>query len=451
LDLQGKNVLVVGAARSGQAAARFLAARGVSVTLTDTRGRDDLQLGELPGVNLVLGGHPDVTTGRWNLVVVSPGVPFGAPLLVQARREGIPVIGELELAWRFVRAPVVAVTGTNGKTTTTALLGEVFRQAGFRTLVAGNIGVPLISEVEKYGPDDIIVVEASSFQLESVREFRPRVAVILNLTPDHLDRHGSMENYVNAKAAIFANQRPSDWTVLNYDNPRTAALARRTPGTVIFFSRRHRLEQGVFVHKGQILVRDNGVETPVSATQAIFLPGAHNLENALAAVAAGWALNVGVAPLARALAGFRGVPHRLEVIGQIGGVRYVNDSKATNPEAACRALEAYAEPIVLIAGGRNKGNDFNAFMEKAREKVRVLIVLGECAEEIVRAAERAGIRQVLRAADLPGAVALARNVALPGEVVLLSPACTSWDMFNNYEERGDLFRRVVQELAREAG
>jgi UDP-N-acetylmuramoylalanine--D-glutamate ligase len=447
LDLRDKNVLVVGAARSGQAVARFLISRGVPVTLTDTRESEDLQFEGLEGVGLVLGGHPEISSGRWNLVVVSPGVRFDAPLLVQARRLGVPVLGELELAWRFTRAPVVAVTGTNGKTTTTALLGEVFRQAGRRTLVAGNIGIPLIGEVEKYDPDDLIVAEVSSFQLETVCEFHPRVAVVLNLAPDHLDRHGSMQAYVKAKAAIFANQHRSDWTVLNYDDPLTAALAHRTRGSVIFFSRRHRLEQGVFVHDGQILTREAGRETLICSTAALSIPGTHNLENALAAVTVGWALGVEAAVLTRALAGFRGVPHRCEAVGQIEGTVYINDSKATNPEAAGRALDAYSQPIVLIVGGRNKGNDFVSFMKKARGRVRVLIVLGECAEEMAHAADCAGVRRVLRAADLPEAVGLARNVAFPGEVVLLSPACASWDMFKNYEERGDLFRRLVQELA----
>ncbi|MBE0466923.1 MAG: UDP-N-acetylmuramoyl-L-alanine--D-glutamate ligase [Candidatus Desulforudis sp.] len=451
MDLKGKRVLVVGAARSGQAVARFLAAREIQVTLTDARRRSELHLGELAGVRLALGAYPEISPQSWDLVVVSPGVPFDAPLLVQAREQGIPVIGELELAWCFTRAPVIAVTGTNGKTTTTALLGEVFRQAGRRTLVAGNIGVPLISEVEAYGPEDMIVVEVSSFQLETVHDFRPLVAVILNLTPDHLDRHGTMEAYVEAKAAIVANQGPSDWTVLNHDDPVTAALASRTKGSVIFFSRQHKLEQGVFIQEGQILARGAAGETLVCGTDSLALPGTHNQENALAAVAAGWAVGVDTAALARALAGFRGVPHRLEAVGQIDGVSYVNDSKATNPEAACRALEAYAEPIVLIAGGRNKGNDFNILMERTREKARVLIVLGECADEMMRAADLAGVAHVLQAADLAEAVGLARNAALPGEVVLLSPACASWDMFESYEERGDLFRRLVQELAREAG
>ncbi len=440
---------MVGAGKSGQAVARFLTTRKVAVTLTDTKKLEDLELEGLNGVILVLGCYPQISSGRWDLIVVSPGVPLDIPPVAEGRRLEIPVIGELELAWGFVRSPVVAVTGTNGKTTTTALLGEVFRQTGRRTLVAGNIGVPLITEVEKYGPQDVIVAEVSSFQLETTRHFRPRVAVILNLTPDHLDRHGSMGAYIEAKAAIFANQEGSDWTVLNFDDPCTRALAPRTRAGVIFFSRRHKLEQGVFIQHGQIMVQAGGREAVVCPVQTLSIPGGHNLENALAATAAGWALDVEPAVLARALASFKGVPHRLEVVGYVAGVKYVNDSKATNPDAASRALDAYSEPVILIAGGRNKGNDFTAFMEKAREKVRVLVVLGESAEEMAGAAARAGLTQVLRAADLAGAVHLARNAARPGEVVLLSPACASWDMFRNFEERGDLFRSLVRELANE--
>ncbi|MEW6458449.1 MAG: UDP-N-acetylmuramoyl-L-alanine--D-glutamate ligase [Bacillota bacterium] len=449
MQLTGKSVLVVGAGKSGQAAARFLTSLGVAVTLTDTKRLEDLELENLNGVTLSLGFYPRVSPGRWDLIVVSPGVPLDVPPVAEGRRLGIPVIGELELAWRFTRSPVVAVTGTNGKTTTTALLGELFRQAGRRTLVAGNIGVPLITEVGNYGPQDIIVAEVSSFQLETTCDFRPRVALILNLTPDHLDRHGTMEAYIEAKAAIFANQQASDWTVLNFDDPRTRALASRTRAEVIFFSRRHKLERGVFIQDGQIMARTGGKEAAVCPVETLCIPGAHNVENALAATAAGWVLGIEPSVLGRALAAFKGVPHRLEVVGRVGGVEYVNDSKATNPDAAIRALDAYAGPVVLIAGGRNKGNDFTAFMEKAREKVRVLVIIGECAAEMAAAAARAGLGEVLRAKDLPGAVQLARDAARPGEVVLLSPACASWDMFRNYEERGDLFRSLVRELANE--
>jgi len=449
VELAGKSVLVVGAGKSGQAVSRFLASREVLVTLTDTKKQEDLELDVPAGVSLSLGFYPLVSSGRWDLIVVSPGVPAHVPLAAEGRRLGIPVIGELELAWWFIRSPVVAVTGTNGKTTTTALLGELFRQAGRRTLVAGNIGVPLITEVGNYGPGDVIVAEVSSFQLETTRDFRPRVAVILNLTPDHLDRHGTMEAYTGAKATIFANQQAPDWTVLNFDDPRTRALASRTRAKVLFFSRRHKLEQGVFIQDGRIMARAGGKEADVCPVETLGIPGAHNVENALAATAAGWVSGIEPSVMGRALAAFRGVPHRLELVGRVGGVEFINDSKATNPDAAVRALDAYPGPVVLIAGGRNKGNDFSAFMEKAKEAVRVLVVLGECAPEMAAAASRAGLAEVLWARDLPAAVQLARKAARPGEVVLLSPACASWDMFQNYEERGDLFRRLVGKLVNE--
>lgn len=455
MELNGRRVLVVGAGKSGLAAANFLARKGAHTTVTDVKGADELD-GRLSGLDervaLALGSYPDVTRETWDLVIVSPGVPADIPPLVQARAAGVEVIGELELAWRFARAPVVAVTGTNGKTTTTALIGEIFRTAGRRTLVAGNIGTPFSTAVEDFGSEDVIVLEVSSFQLEAAPTFRPHVALVLNITPDHLDRHGSMEAYIAAKARIFANQGPDDRTILNADDPPTAALAARCPGQVIFFSRRHRLDQGIFVHRGEIVVNGgdpDGLQA-VCPVDALRIPGAHNLENALAAVGAAWAMGVPVPAIARGLQAFQGVPHRLELVGVVGGVRYINDSKGTNPDASIKALEAFTEPIVLIAGGRNKGNDFRPFAARFRDKVRALVVLGEAADEIARAAAEAGLREIRSAPDLPSAVRAAANLARPGDIVLLSPACASWDMFRNYEERGDLFRMVVKEMAEEA-
>jgi len=452
MELNGRRVLVVGAGKSGVAAAGLLARKGARTTLTDIKRADELgdRLSGLNGrVTLALGFYPEVTREAWDLVVVSPGVPAGIPPLRQALAAGVEVIGELELAWRFARAPVVAVTGTNGKTTTTALIGAIFRTAGRRTLVAGNIGTPFSATVEDYGPEDVIVLEVSSFQLEAAPTFRPHVALILNITPDHLDRHGDMEAYVAAKARIFARQGPDDRTILNADDPPTAALASSVPGQVIFFSRRHRLERGIFVHRDWIAVREEERKDPVFVcpVDALRIPGAHNLENALAAVAAARAMGVPPETIARALRAFPGVPHRLEPVGVIRGVRYINDSKGTNPDASIKALEAFTDPIILIAGGRNKGSDFRPFAARLRDKVRALIVLGEAADEIARAAADAGLREIRHAADLPRAVQAAADLARPGDIVLLSPACASGDMFRNYEERGDLFRRVVQEMA----
>ncbi|MEW6574388.1 MAG: UDP-N-acetylmuramoyl-L-alanine--D-glutamate ligase [Bacillota bacterium] len=445
MELSGRKVLVVGAGKSGIAAARFLGQKGAAVTLTDIKPATELVEAASIGVATFFGDYP--AARGYDLLVVSPGVPLSAAPVAEALNLGIEVIGELELAYRFARAPIVAITGTNGKTTTTALTGEIFRTAGRRTLVAGNIGVPLVTAVEDYGPEDIIVAEVSSFQLETAHSFRPRVAVVLNVTYDHLDRHHTMAEYAASKARIFANQGEEDAAVLNLDDPIVAAMKESARGSVLFFSRRHNLDTGAFVHAGRVVVKKDGVLTEICGTNELGIPGLHNLENALASSAAATFLGVPGAVVGRALREFRGVVHRLEFVDEVGGVRYVNDSKGTNPDAAIKALESYRQPIVLIAGGRNKGNDFTAFAAKISEKARALVVLGESAAEIAAAARAAGVTAVFYAKDLRDAVLQARDAAVPGDVVLLSPACASWDMFKNYEERGELFKKIVREIA----
>ncbi len=450
MDIKGKRFLVVGAGKSGIAVANFLLRKDAVVVLTDNQ--DIVKLGSAldellhAGLQAELGNYPEVREGEFDMVVVSPGVPPSVPPVVAAKQYGIPVLGELELAYRFASAPMVAITGTNGKTTTTTLLGEIFRAAGLRTMVGGNIGRPLVDVVEEFGPRDMLVVEVSSFQLETADHLRPRVAAILNITPDHLDRHGSMENYIAAKARIFARQGPDDFTVLNYDDPGTRALADSTGGQVIFFSHKHNLKEGVLVRGDMITVRQKGTDTDILPAHEVAIPGVHNLENALAAVASAYALGIGPEVLARTMRSFSGVEHRLETVAKKNGVLYVNDSKGTNPDASIKALEAYDRPIVLLAGGRNKGNDFTEFARLIKQKVRVLVVLGECADEVEQAARAAGCNNILRAPGFHEAVVMAHNAAHPGNVVLLSPACASWDMFNNYEERGDLFREIVTSL-----
>lgn len=450
MNMKDKKVLVVGAGKSGTAVARFLLRKGAQVVLTDNRERDKLgdSLDALleAGLQVVLGNYPAVREGTFDMVVVSPGVPPGVPPVALARQCGIPVLGELELAYHLARTPMVAITGTNGKTTTTTLVGEIFRAAGLRTLVGGNIGVPLVDVIEEYGPDDMIVAEVSSFQLETVDQFHPRVAVILNITPDHLDRHGTMEGYIEAKARIFARQNSGDFTVLNYDDPKTRTLAEITGGRVIFFSHRHNLKEGVLVRGDIIVVRQNNKETEILPTREVAIPGVHNLENAMAAVAAAYALGVKPGVLARTLHTFAGVAHRLETVAQKNGVLFVNDSKGTNPDASIKALQAFDRPIILLAGGRNKGSDFTEFARLVKQKVRVLVVLGECAVEMEQAARAAGCTNILRAPSFSEAVLMAHASARPGDVVLLSPACASWDMFKNFEERGDLFREIVTGL-----
>lgn len=451
VNFKNKPVLVLGAGKSGIATSCFLAGKGAAVVLADMKPEDafDNGLDDLHqlGVKTVFGSYPEITPDLYQLVVASPGVPLTVPPVVKAKALGIPVTGELELAWRFTRSPVVAITGTNGKTTTTALLGEMFKHAGRKTLVAGNIGTPLVDLVENYGPEDIIVAEVSSFQLETTSSFQPRVGAVLNLTPDHLDRHGTMENYTAAKTKIFEYQRPSDFTVLNYDHSLTANLGHKSPGQVIFFSRQHILKKGVFVYRGEIVARlfDDQMQVILPVSE-VAIPGAHNLENALAAVACALAIGLEATVAAESLQMFAGVPHRLEFAGEINGVRYINDSKGTNPEASIKALEAFDDPIILIAGGRNKGSDFTSLARKIKEKVKAVIVLGESAGELARAARENGCGRVLRIKELREAVLLAHQEARPGEIVLLSPACASWDMFSSYEERGNLFKQVVQDL-----
>ena len=449
LELQGKKVLVVGAGKSGLAVARFLLGKQAEVALTDARSVEIKgELAELAakGAALRLGEYPAVRPDRFDFLVVSPGVPLTEAPIRAGYQKGIPVLGELELAWRFTTSPVVAVTGTNGKTTTTTLIGQILRNAGNRTLVAGNIGLPLVSEVENYGPEDYIVAEVSSFQLETTWLFRPKVGLILNVTPDHLDRHGSMDNYARAKARIFKNQGPEDCVILNYDDDATRRLAEDVPGRVLFFSRRQELETGAWVSGDAIVYNlGKGVEA-VCPVASLGIPGAHNLENALAAVAAAAVLGVRTDVVADTLSGFRGVAHRLEFVAEIDSVRYINDSKGTNPDASIKALESFAAPVVLIAGGKNKGGDFAPFAIRVKEKARVMVTLGESGGDIAAAAREQGFNAILPAGGFEEAVLLAHRAARPGEIVLLSPACASWDMFNSYEERGDLFKKIVRSL-----
>lgn len=305
-----------------------------------------------------------------------------------------------------------------------------------------------MAEVEKYAREDIIVAEVSSFQLECIHRFKPKVSIILNFTPDHLDRHGTFENYILAKARIFENQGPEDFAVLNFDDPKVAACAEQVKAQVIFFSRRHKLEKGVYVRQDRIIIDLGQGSKDVCSVKDIFIRGNHNLENALAATAAAATLGVEPEVIAEVLRTFRGVPHRMEHVAEIDGVAYINDSKGTNPDAAMKALDSYDQPLVLIAGGRNKGSDFTAFAAKVREKVRALVVLGECADEIIESMNKVGFSNIYRAHTLEEAVRKAAEVANPGEIVLLSPACASWDMFKDFEQRGEKFKEVVLSLRR---
>jgi UDP-N-acetylmuramoylalanine--D-glutamate ligase len=375
---------------------------------------------------------------------VSPGVPLDAPALAGARRRAVPIIGELELGWRATEATTVAITGTNGKTTTTALTGALLTGEAPAVLVAGNIGTPLSAHTAGFPADGVLVCEVSSFQLETIERFRPRIAAVLNVTPDHLDRHGSFEAYLDAKARIFLNQTAADTAVLNADDPATRRLAARTGAAVVWFSRTGVLDAGVFVRDGSIVARLDGHETTVCPLSEITLRGAHNVENVLAATACALCLGVSPAAARRVIGGFRAVAHRIELVRAVDGVDYYNDSKGTNVDSTLKALESFAEPIVLIAGGKGKGQDFGPLAAAARGRVRHAILLGEDAPRIEAAL--APVIPVVRAASMAAAVTTARSLARPGDVVLLSPACASFDMFDNFEHRGDVFKDLVSGL-----
>ena len=448
--IKGKRVLVIGAGKTGVAAARVIAGLGANVSVCDIKKKhlllDSLQqLQSLP-VHVETGSYPEVAPENADLVVISPGVPSDIAPIRQAFAAGIPVWSEIELAYRMFDARIVAITGTNGKTTTTALTGAIFADAGKPTVVAGNIGLPLIENVGKITPQHVVVLELSSFQLECTTTFRPQVAAVLNLTPDHLDRHGSFKDYAAAKAKIFANQAPEDAVVLNFDDEHVRQMASSVPGRVIFFSLQHNLEEGAFVQGNDIYLAQDGGRQLLCSREEIFIKGDHNLENALAASACAMLMGVNPNSIKNTLISFRGVEHRLEFVAEINGVKYVNDSKGTNPEASIKALRAFKEPIILIAGGKNKGSDFNEFARAVKERAKKMIILGEAVKELSLAAEKVGFTELHRVNTLEEAVGLAARNALPGDVVLLSPACASWDMFKNYEERGQVFKEQVRGL-----
>ena len=447
-SLAGRRVTVFGLAKSGVAAARLLRAVGADVVGTDAKpvaalGREVAGLAEL-GVRLVTDpGDPMAAFADADLVVVSPGVPLDAHPLTTLRARQVPIIGELELGWRATEADTIAITGTNGKTTTTALTGSVLALQPRPVLVAGNIGTPLAAHALAFPADGLVVCEVSSFQLETTEHFQPRVAVVLNLSPDHLDRHGTLEAYADAKARIFANQTSADCAVLNADDEATRALASRTSAPVVWFSRRRELSHGVFVRDGRIAAKLNGHVEEICPLSEIFLRGQHNVENVLAATAC--ALWTGVSPAAiRAAVGrFRGVAHRIEWVRDLAGVKYYNDSKGTNVDSTLRALESFAEPIVLIAGGKGKGQAWGPLAAAARGRVAHAVLIGEDAAKIGAALTDAGV-PVTFSRSLQDAVDRARALATPGRIVLLSPACASLDMFDNFEHRVDVFKKIVE-------
>ncbi len=446
MDLINKRVLVVGLGKSGVASALFLKSRGARVTVSDAKPEAELRNEILvlleQGITVETGGHGDRTFRGQDLIVVSPGVPVDAPQLVQARNLGEPVIGEIELAAQFLAGHIVAITGANGKTTTTSLAGEIIAAGKFPTLVGGNIGTPAISFVDQAGSSSWTVLEVSSFQLETIVEFRPRIAVILNITPDHLDRHKTFANYVNAKARIFENQRGDDFSVLNADDATTAELAARTHAQVFWFSRKKEVEKGAFVRGAQIYFRDGRGEREIMPVAEVRLKGAHNLENVLAGVSIGMIVGCQPGEIRAAVRNFKAVEHRLEFVARVAGVDYYNDSKATNVDATVKALEAFPADIAphlhVILGGKDKGSDYSVLNELLRQRVKRVYTIGAAAAKIE--SQIKGAAEIDHAETLENAVRRASESAVVGDVVLLAPACASFDQFQSYEHRGRVFK-----------
>jgi UDP-N-acetylmuramoylalanine--D-glutamate ligase len=450
MELKNKRVLVVGLGKSGLAAARFLKAQGARVTVSDARPATLIaELSELldQGFMVEAGSHGLLTFRRQDLIVVSPGVPMSTPVLSQVRAMGAHIIGELELGAEYLQGEVIAVTGSNGKTTTTALIGEILKVAGRATLVGGNIGRPVTAMVEESTAESWSVLEVSSFQLETVETFRPRIALVLNITPDHLDRHGTFEAYAALKARVTEFQTAEDFLVLNGEDKDTQLIAAKTKAQVYWFSGRRPMRQGAFVHGESILfvAREGAKAEPVMPVAEIPLAGAHNVENVLAAICAARLAGVESETIRAAVAGFKAVEHRLEFVREVGGVKYYNDSKATNVDATLKAVEAFAGGVHLILGGKDKGSDYRVLESLLRERVKTVITIGSAAEKIERQLD--GVVKIERAETLERAVALAHKAAVAGDTVLLAPACASFDQFENYEQRGRVFKELVLGLA----
>ena len=449
MDFKNQNILVVGLARTGVALCRFLAGHGARVTVTDQADpsaladarRDIRDLGVVEDLGLA---QP-----RWqgyDAIVLSPGVPPELPWLMAARAAGVPVMGELEVAGRFIRRPLLAVSGTNGKTTTTTLLGELLTASGAKTLVGGNIGTPVVSLLARQNEADCLVLEVSSFQLDTAQSFHPQAAALLNLTPDHLDRYPDYDAYLASKAGLFRCQGEDDLQVLNADDPAVAAL-NRGKSRVYYFAAARRLTTGAWLNHDALKVRLAGRREEIFPLKHIRLPGRHNLENIMAALLL--ALDAGADPEAcrEVLAHFRGLPHRLEWVADLKGVAFYDDSKGTNVGAVARSLDYFDRPVILIAGGRDKDSDFSLLNDLIAARVKALVLIGETRERLARVWR--GLAPAYLADDLAAAVVRARDLARSGEVVLLSPACASFDMFKDYAHRGQTFQRLVREFAHE--
>ena len=456
MEIEGKKVLVFGSGISGEAASRLLLQKGAEVVLYD--GNDSLDADKILGeitweegqkARVVLGRlseqQEDEMLDGLSLVVMSPGVPTDLPVVEKMRAKGIPVWGEIELAYVFGKGQVLAITGTNGKTTTTALLGEIMKNCKESVFVVGNIGTPYTEVALRTEEESVVVAEVSSFQLETIHTFRPKVSAILNITPDHLNRHHTMEAYIGAKEDIARNQTEEDFCVLNYEDDVLRAFGEKTGAEVLYFSSAHKLEKGVYLD-GTKIICDIDRPIEICDVSELKILGTHNHENVMAAVAMAYAFGVPVEIIRSTLREFQGVEHRIEFVAEKNGVAYYNDSKGTNPDAAIKGIRAMNRPTVLIGGGYDKDSDYDEWIEAFDGKVKKLVLLGATREKIAETAERHGFRDIVLADSFEEAFAQCVEAAQPGDAVLLSPACASWGMFKNYEERGEKFKELVKSL-----
>jgi len=452
MKLEGKRILVVGMARSGIAVAELLLKHGAVPVLNDRKKEDafghDLDSLRGTAAEFRLGEDPLAVLGECDGLIISPGVPITAPVVMAAQEKGIPMVGELEAAYQNLAGDVLAISGTNGKTTTTTLLGKIFENAGRKTHVAGNIGYPLSSVAQEAAKQDVTVIEVSSFQLESIETFHPHVAALLNITEDHLNRHGTMEEYIRLKQRMFENQTAEDCAVLNMDDPTLVKMAPAIKAQIAFFSRTQKVENGAFVEDGKIVWQWNGARSVICDTDQILIPGPHNLENALAAAAMACFAGVPAPVIRHTLMNFTGVEHRIEKVRVVDGVTYINDSKGTNVDSTIKAVQSMKAPTVIILGGYDKHTDFMPLCREivASPWMRHVVVMGETARQIREQLEEAGYSSITKAYSMEDAVEKSRALAVSGGNVLLSPACASFDMFRDYEQRGDVFKQIVNEL-----
>lgn len=453
MQMDNKNVIILGLGISGVSTAKALTKLGANVSISDLKSEEELKdyVSQVKDMNIKLYlGTNDVPLDNVDLIVKSPGIPLNIDIIQNALDKNIEVITDLELAYRIKpENNYIAITGTNGKTTTTTLTGELFKDAGFNTHVSGNIGVGILWDVINSDKEDIFVIETSSFQLESTRYFKPKISAILNITPDHIDWHGSYENYILAKKKIFKNQTKNEYTVLNYDDLLLRSMENEVNSNLIWFSVNNRLSKGVYIEDDYVVINDGYKIDKVIKTDEIKILGKHNLENILTSVSIGWIMGLNIDSMRETIKNFSGVEHRIEYVDTINGVKFYNDSKGTNPDASIKAIEAVKPPIILIAGGRDKGTPFDDFIKAFDGRVKAMVLLGEAKEKIKATALKYGFEEIYIVESMKEAVNKSFELAKENDSVLLSPACTSWDMYKSYEARGKDFKKAVYSIKEE--